>query len=270
ADLRQVAVYTIYHMIVGNIRHLVTALTGGMEPLFGDMLAKGEYSLLHKTYRRFELLLAVASTVLFGTAAVMILPFVKLYTAGVTDAEYIQPAFAVVLLLTEAIHCMLLPCTGLPVAANRFKETRWGAYGEALLNIGLSCLLVWWEPLLGVAIGTLLSTLFKGFFYLRYAARHILHVSFRRMLKTYLFRIWLLATIVLGGMWCMYRVPMDHLAAWCLWGVAAFAAVSGITLAAHILCAPRELRQAFRWLATSFLKRNTDSAEALYEEAPDR
>ncbi len=102
---------------------------------------------------------------------ILIVPFIRLYTKGITDVNYIQPAFAWVFLLAEAVNCLVLPCSSLPVAADHLKQTRWGAYSEALINIILSCILIKWEPLLGVAIGTLVATVFRAIYYMAYSAK---------------------------------------------------------------------------------------------------
>ena len=104
------------------------------------------------------------------------MPFVRLYTQGVTDADYIQPLFAIVLIAAEAINCLVLPCASLPIAADQMRQTRWGAYGEALINITVSCALMRWQPL-GVAFGTLAATVFRGLYYMVYSSRTILHIS---------------------------------------------------------------------------------------------
>ena len=51
----------------------------------------------------------------------LIVPFVRLYTKGITDADYIQTAFSFILMLAEAVNCIVLPCSCLPVASNMLR-----------------------------------------------------------------------------------------------------------------------------------------------------
>ena len=270
ADLRFVSVYAVYHLIITSIRNITSSFSGGMEAALGDMIAKGEQTALKKAYDRYKLLLSTVTTVLFGVAAVMILPFVKLYTAGIHDAEYIQPVFALLLLLAEAVNCLMLPCSTLPISANRLKETQWGAYGEAIVNITLSLALVWWDPLVGVAVGTLAAALFKGVFYMQYAVRHILHIPLRRLMRPQLIRLLLLLGIAVGGMWGSAYVPMDNFLVWCLWAVPVFLLIAAITLAANYLLEPETFRQLFRQLTHKLLYTSGDSTEATDGETSDR
>lgn len=218
ADLKSIAVYSVYNLVVSSIRNIVTSLTGGMEAIFGEMIARKEDKELAKVYQYYELIISFASLVLFGTAAILIIPFVKLYTKDFVDAQYVQPLFAVVVLFTEAINCMFLPCCALPIAANKFKETRWGAYGEALINIVVSCILVVWNPLLGVAIGTAVSVLYKNLYYFWYVSKNILHTSVKQGKKYLLNVLVLLATTIVGN-FLINMISIDSMIKWAACGV---------------------------------------------------
>ena len=230
ADVTQVAVYAVYNMVVSSIRNIVTALTGGMEAVFGDMIAKNEKQSLQTSYKYYEMLISCATVVLFGTAGILILPFVKLYTEGVTDAQYIQPAFAFILLMAEAINCLFLPCSTLPVAANRFRQTKWGAYGEAAINVISSCILVLWNPLVGVALGTVLSVLYKNVFYFIYVYRHILQMPVK-LGKNYLFNLLLLVAVVAGGYSLVSCLRIESMLQWAFLGCLVVGAVALVVFA---------------------------------------
>lgn len=228
ADIRLVAVYSIYNMVVSNIRSIVTALSGGMEAAFGEMYAKGEDELLRHSYAKYQRLITVASLVLFSCAGILIVPFVRLYTSGITDANYIQPVFSMILLMAETINCLMLPSSSLPIATNRLKETRVGAYGEATINIVLSLVLINWNPLLGVAIGTVTATLFKSLYYTIDAEKNVFYrkpgKSIANMIKTYAI---LLAMIVCGRVLLRY-VEITNYYVWFVCGVITFAAAAAV------------------------------------------
>ena len=173
-NLKTVAVYAVYNMIVSHLQSLAVSFSSGMESLFGDMLARGEYRLLEQRFRRYESVLSVVSVTLFATAAVLLIPFLKLYTAGITDGAYLQPGFGLLLVLTALSYCLRLPYHALVTAAGHFRQTRSAAYGEALLNIGLSVVLVGKFGLCGVAAATLVATWFRFIYYVYYLSRNIL------------------------------------------------------------------------------------------------
>lgn len=252
ANLKYVAVYSVYHLISFSLRNIVTSLGGGMEALFGDMIAKGERQTLQAIYRRYKSLLTLLTVALFGAALVLILPFVRLYTYGTTDANYIQPVFGVLLLLGDAIYCLTLPCYNLPIAANKLKESRAGAYGEAMINVVVSLMLVFWNPLVGIAIGTLASMLFKSFYLMWFSAKNILHTKQRKMIMEFLCAVTVLACIAVLGVWLMEYVPIYNYLTWILCGCATVLVTGIVALLLTSGLYPDELKavmQRFaRWI----------------------
>lgn len=225
ADVRLVAVYSVYSLVVSSIRAIAEASSGGMEAAFGELIAKGQLVALRKAYYRYKVLLTAVTTTLFCCTGILIVPFVRLYTRGITDADYIQPLFAVILLTAEAVNCLILPCASLPIAANHIKQTRWGAYGEAAINVLLSCLLMQWDPLLGVALGTLTATLFRGVFYMIYSSRHILCVPVYKSILVLLGTLLLLEAGISVGDHLIARVEIGNYFQWILCGAVTFTAI---------------------------------------------
>lgn len=222
ADVRLVAVYSVYHMVVSSIRAITESFSGGMEAAFGEMIAKKQSRELQQSYHRYQKLLTAVSTVLFCCTGILIVPFVQLYTRGITDADYIQPTFALLLSMAEAINCLMLPCASLPIAANHLKQTRWGAYGEAAVNIVLSSVLIRWSPLLGVAIGTLAATVFRGVFYMVYSSKRILQLPVRRLLLSFTAAVIGLCAGIAGGRILLQYVRIENYFQWAVCGLIAF------------------------------------------------
>lgn len=228
ADLRAVAVYSVYHLVVFSLRNIATSFTGGMEALLGEMAAKGEQTTLRKTYRSYKLILTTLTLMLFGTAAILIVPFVKLYTDGTTDANYVQPLFALILVVAEALNCLTLPCFNLTIAANKLKQSQFGAYGEAAINVVVSLVLMLvWDPLIGVAVGTLAAVIFKCIYYTAFAGKHILKTKVMPLFLKLGITTLALLGFALGGMWLIRDVLIYKYTQWVVWGVG-FAIATGL------------------------------------------
>lgn len=226
ANARLVAVYSVYSLIIGSIRAITESFAGGMEAAFGEMIAKKQIENLQRAYRKYQALLTSSSVILFCCTGILIVPFVQLYTNGITDANYIQPFFALILLMAEAVNCMTLPCSSLPIAANHLKQTRWGAYGEAIINITISCVLIRWNPLLGVAVGTLTATVFRGVFYMAYSSKYILHLRVYKFLFHFAGAASILCISIFVGRILLQSVTISNYVQWILYGIAVFASVS--------------------------------------------
>lgn len=236
ADIKYVAVYSVYFLVISSIRNITSSFTGGMEALFGDMYAKDEHDKLYSAYRRFKMILTLITITLFGVTAFLIVPFVSLYTSGAADADYYQPLFAILLILSEAINCIGLPCFNLPIAANKLKESRIGAYGEAFVNITISCILVAVldNPLLGVATGTLISSVFKNFFYLIFSSKNIIKGKSGVMLRDFVITLAVLIAVCVGSISLIEFIEINNFLVWALYGAAGIICTAIIAL---ILCA---------------------------------
>lgn len=228
ADARAVAVYAVYHLVVFSLRNIATAFTGGMEALLGEMAAKGEQTALRRAYNSYKLILTTLTIMLFGTAAILIVPFMRLYTINATDANYIRPAFALILVVAEALNCLTLPCFNLTIAANKLRQSQFGAFGEAGINVAVSLVLMLvWDPLIGVAVGTLVAVIFKCVYYTAFAGKYILKTKLTPLFLKLGITTLVLVGFSLGGVWLLENVLIYKYVQWIGWGVC-FAIATGL------------------------------------------
>ena len=235
ADLKTVAVYAVYNMIVTNIRNLTASFYNGLEAIFGNMYAKGELEYLNKVFGRYETLISIVAITLYSTTAALIVPFVKLYTEGVTDANYIIPGFAILAVLAEMVYTLRTPYHYLVNAANRFKQTRMAAYGEAVINIVLSVALVFRFGIAGVAAATLIATAFRSLFYAVYVSRHIIHRDSFLYVKRNILNGLTFAAIVITGNHLVKLIGAESYYKWFLCGTGVFLTASVITAAVNVI-----------------------------------
>ena len=150
---------------------------GGVKSLFGDMLAKKEYDKLQKFFKVVELTIHCFVMFIYTVAAILIVPFVRVYTKGINDANYINIIFGLLICLAYAVYCLRFPYNTLIMSAGHFKETQNSAIIEAVINIVVSILLVWKFGLIGVAAGTLVAMLYRLFYLFIYSNKKILHIN---------------------------------------------------------------------------------------------
>ncbi len=242
ADPGTVAVYSVYALVINSIRNLSEAFSGGMEAAFGELIAKGDYDELRRLYHRYKAVITGVAFTLFACTGILIVPFMRLYTHEITDANYIRPIFSVVLLLAEAVSCFTLPCASFAVAANQLKQTRLGAYGEAAINIIISCVLIVWDPLIGVAIGTLAASLYKAMYYMHFASKRILKTSWINMLLRFVVAVALLLAVIIGGRMLISNISIDSYIDWIICG-AGCTMIIGIPTALAIIHYMKRTRQ---------------------------
>lgn len=235
ANLKFVAVYSVYNMVVTHIQNLTVAFTSGMEAVFGDMLAKEEHSQLHKTFDTYETITSLVSVTLFAVTQVMIVSFVKLYTSGISDADYAAPTFALLLVLATLLYCLRMPYHAVVMAAGHFKQTQLAAYGEAGINVVLSILLVNSMGLVGVAIGTVVATLFRLLYYVGYLSKHIFNRDVRLFVKRFLVNALAFILSCLTGQMLASRFSIDNYGTWALCGAGCTLLTVAVVLGMNLL-----------------------------------
>lgn len=212
AGTTEVSVYTVYLFVVNGVKNLVQALTGGVDASFGDMIAKNETENLNRSFRTYELFYFTLITIVYIITMVMILPFVKVYTIGITDANYYRPLFAILIILAEMIWSIRLPYSSITLAAGHFKETRKGAWLEAFINLTLSIILVFKFGIVGVAIGTLVAMIIRTAEFMYHTSKYILKRSVKEVIKrVILLAVELIIIVPLGFYISKYIVVTSYI-----------------------------------------------------------
>lgn len=179
SSLENVSIYYVYHLVTNGLQQMIEVLTTGMSALLGNMLAKNETKKLNETFEAFEFIIHTFVTVVYSVAGIMILPFVSIYTKGVTDANYIVPSFAVLIVLANASYCLRMPYHIVVMAAGHFKQTQASSIIEATINVVVSVVLVFHFGLIGVAVGTLIAMLYRTIYLAWYLQKNILSRPFK-------------------------------------------------------------------------------------------
>lgn len=177
ADIKLVSVYTVYHMVANGLYKVEKTFTEGMSAAFGNMLAKKENEVLQKNFRLFEYMVFTIATFLFTCGGILIVPFISVYTKGITDISYIQFAFGVLMCINQYLFCIRVPYQMMAEVAGHFKQTRNGAIMEAVINVIVSVLLVIKFGLIGVTVGTFCGLFFRTAQYSIYSSKNLLHRS---------------------------------------------------------------------------------------------
>lgn len=173
-DTLEVSVYGVYSSITKGIKNLVQAFTGGIDASFGDMYANNEKENLNKNFKIYEFFYFTMITIVYTCTLCLILPFVQIYTYGITDTNYYRPLFAYLIIISEYIWAIRLPYSSLTLALGHFKETQKGAWIEAITNLLISVILVKKFGINGVVAGTLIATTVRTMEFISHASNKIL------------------------------------------------------------------------------------------------
>ena len=181
--MKEVSVYSVYFMIINGIEKIIVTFSTGLEAAFGNMIAKKEDKLLQRNFGIFEFISFSTTTILFASTTVLIIPFIRIYTQNVIDVDYIRHTFAYLFILGHALYCIRMPYHCVVLAAGHYKQTRNGAFVEAIINVVISIIFTYMFGIIGVAIGSVSAMLFRTIQYMMYLSKHILRKSVGSLIK---------------------------------------------------------------------------------------
>lgn len=214
-NIKIVSVYTVYNMVMSALKKIQTIFTKGTEPIFGSMWASGEKEKIKKNLSVFELFVNAFNSIAFGIAMVMVLPFVSLYVPqNVTDINYLQPSYAVLISLAFATQGIRVPYLALVQGIGHYKETRNAAIMEATLNLLISVVLVNIIGLEGVAIGTLVANLYRTVSYALYIDNNVVKRGRSLVFKKIIWTFSCMAIIVIPSFIVLRKIGI---ASWVQW-----------------------------------------------------
>lgn len=230
SGLKEVSVYSVYAYIFQSTRIFIFSFVANMQSSFGEIIASANPKRLHSFFLKMEFLMNTSLTVGFSTAAVMILPFIQIYTKGFDDAQYEQPVFAFILILAQMITAIRHPYHMLAMANGDFKKTAWAAYAEAIINIIISLLLCFQYGLLGVAVGTLVSAIFRLCYYVYYLKSNLIYRSYGSSIKRMLITFFcFFASVAVGQAIIKHFYFYNSYFYWCIFAIIVFAISALIT-----------------------------------------
>lgn len=183
STLVNVSIYTVYYLPMSGARLMIMSMISGIEALIGNLWAKQDLVELRKVFAWTEWSIHTGTTLIFTITAVLIVPFVQVYTHGVNDANYMQPLFGVLLVAANSGHCLRLPYNIMILAAGHYKQTQHNYIIAAVMNIAISIVCVMQFGLIGVAFGTLAAMVYQTVWMAWYNSKNFIQWPMKNFFK---------------------------------------------------------------------------------------
>lgn len=170
------SVYSVYHMIFGALNTMINTANAGLGFLLGQNYDKDrkKFLALYDSYS------AIYSAIVFSvmtTAYILIIPFISLYTEGVTDIDYKMPLLPVLFVCINLMSGVRAVAARLITVTGHAGKTQWRSIAETTINICASVVLVNWIGIYGVLLGTIIALLYRMNDIIIYANKVILERS---------------------------------------------------------------------------------------------
>lgn len=150
------SVYGVYNMIFANISLLLNSVYNSVTYLLGQTYYenKEKYTKLHDTFNSvfFGLMTSIMMVCYFLT-----IPFVSLYTSGVTDTNYIISSLPLMFCLVQLLSWSRYVAGNLIGVAGRIRKAVWVNVLEAVINLTCSIIFVHRFGIVGVLFATVIA-----------------------------------------------------------------------------------------------------------------
>ena len=183
STLINVSIYTVYYLPMSGARLMIMSMINGIEALIGNLWAKQDLAELRKVFAWTEWSIHTGTTLIFTLTAILIVPFVQVYTHGVNDANYMQPLFGVLLVAANSGNCLRLPYNIMILAAGHYKQTQHNYIIAAAMNIVISIICVKQFGLIGVALGTMAAMVYQTVWMAWYNSKNFIQWPMRKFFK---------------------------------------------------------------------------------------
>ncbi|MCL6604055.1 MAG: sugar isomerase [Paenibacillus sp.] len=184
-NLKIVSIYVMYNMIFTIVDNVVQTVNGSVKAALGQSFHENKEKFL-KLHDAFEIYFMGLIFAILTVAYILVLPFMRLYTAGVNDVNYINFWLPVLFVAVKLLTNVRTSSNNIITIAGHFQKTQNRSILESAINLIASIILVMFMGIYGVLMGTIVALLYRSIDIVIYANKVILNrspwVTFKRWL----------------------------------------------------------------------------------------
>lgn len=176
------SVYAVYNIVFSNINNIFSTVFHSISYVLGKLYHESIQKYI-KIHDSFNSIFIGGMTVLLCVTYLLIIPFIQLYTKGVTDVNYINVSLPLLFCLVQLFSWTRYVTGQLSSIAGYAKPVSKISVIEAITNLILSVLLVNIYGITGVVAATVAALPVKVIYLTWLSDKVILKRSFKKTLK---------------------------------------------------------------------------------------
>lgn len=186
-SLKKVSIYSIYNMIFSSLAMIVGVFSAGVNGIFGNIYAKKDEVLLKNSFKEFTFIYRIISFSIFVSAAVLTIPFLKIYIDSYDSSDYLVTPLVYGFGLFGLLRIIRIPYVIVIEIAGHFKENMVLNYIEILIMIIVSIALLNKYDLVGILLASSFSAFFRTLSYVLYCKKIIKSMNLFKEILNYIF-----------------------------------------------------------------------------------
>ena len=181
--LKVVSVYSLYNSFFYMVKSLLFSFLEGVQYKLAQTF-HADFAAFKKMQDRFESVYMTLTFLLYSLLYLLITPFMRLYTAGITDIQYTDRYLPILFTSVFLLQAARGPMQLVAEYARHYKETKQQAIIEMCINLAVTLVSVYFLGIYGALLGTVAALLYRANAIILYVNKKILDrksgVTYRR------------------------------------------------------------------------------------------
>lgn len=215
-----ISIYNVYTLPLISIKTFIEVISNSFKSYFGSLIAQNDSKLLSK-FDLYEYTMHYSITIVMASCMILLVPFVMVYTKGVNDIQYQNNVFALFICLAYTAYALRIIYTNVIFASGKFKATQNYCILECVINLVISLILVKPLGIIGVAIGTLISSQYRLIISAYYLSKNVINLKFKNFLFLLLVDVLCFMLVIL--FWHFFEYRVSNFLNWFIYAVSVFA-----------------------------------------------
>ena len=252
-SLKEVSVYSIYNLVLVGIGSVLSIFVSGLAASFGDVIVRKQHKILKESTQQFEQTYYMIITVLYGVTLLLILPFVKLYTTYIADANYLLPWLGFMFVLRGLFEHLKVPQGMLVISAGMYRQTRWQTTTQALIAAIGGVIGGYFWGLYGILGGLILAHFYRDIDLLFFIPKHVTKLSYIRTLRHMSLVLLNFSLVAVFWQICPFRI--ETVFQWIVYAILSTLGLVMWTLFTNYAVDPKNMKQIYHRIHKLILRR---------------
>ena len=122
-NFKLASVYSIYYLIILMIKMIINTVQVSVSEVFGNLVVSDDNKKVENVFNLMLFIYIIIGVFLTTCTAFLFMPFISLYTSGMTDVNYIVPLLALFIIFYAMVYCIYMPFYTLSNVYGFYKET---------------------------------------------------------------------------------------------------------------------------------------------------
>lgn len=250
--LSSASVYSVYALVNTALVVFSNVLMNSFSPSFGNMIASGDKNGASNIFRNFHCVFSFMNSVLYACSAFLIISFVKIYTKGSSDVDYISNSLGIIICFYGLINTYRIPFNILVSTNGLFKETWKQPPISAVLSIVISFMLGIIDFSF-VLLGPLFFYLSNFIYQFHYMKTHNIENGIDRVLVENAISLFLVSLAMIISR--ILNLNFESIFSWIIFAVISFAICFVIAVFLYFIFDKKTLTDSSKYLYTAFISR---------------